>query len=91
MVATAFLSTISYCYLLNILYVKVQTGFGRLGSSFWAFEDAGVVPDIGKVTVHISVIRASSSSLRPPRTGAICCRWQSVIDTFYLSTTNFVR
>ncbi|CAB4032191.1 alanine--glyoxylate aminotransferase 2, mitochondrial-like, partial [Paramuricea clavata] len=25
---------------------EVQTGFGRLGSSFWSFEDAGVVPDI---------------------------------------------
>lgn len=27
---------------------QVQTGFGRLGSSYWGFEDAGVTPDIGK-------------------------------------------
>ena len=25
---------------------EVQTGFGRSGSSFWAFESHGVVPDI---------------------------------------------
>lgn len=25
---------------------EVQTGFGRIGSSFWAFESQGVVPDI---------------------------------------------
>jgi 4-aminobutyrate aminotransferase-like enzyme/Ser/Thr protein kinase RdoA (MazF antagonist)/murein DD-endopeptidase MepM/ murein hydrolase activator NlpD len=25
---------------------EVQTGLGRMGSSFWAFEDQGVVPDI---------------------------------------------
>jgi 4-aminobutyrate aminotransferase-like enzyme/murein DD-endopeptidase MepM/ murein hydrolase activator NlpD len=25
---------------------EVQTGLGRLGTSFWAFEDQGVVPDI---------------------------------------------
>ena len=24
----------------------MQTGFGRLGSAFWGFEDAGVLPDI---------------------------------------------
>ena len=25
---------------------EVQTGFGRLGSAFWAFEEHGVVPDV---------------------------------------------
>jgi 4-aminobutyrate aminotransferase-like enzyme len=25
---------------------EVQTGFGRLGSCFWAFEHYGVIPDI---------------------------------------------
>jgi 4-aminobutyrate aminotransferase-like enzyme len=25
---------------------EVQTGLGRMGTSFWAFEDQGVVPDI---------------------------------------------
>ncbi len=25
---------------------EVQTGFGRMGSTFWAFEEYGVVPDI---------------------------------------------
>ena len=25
---------------------EVQTGFGRVGSSFWAFEEHGIVPDI---------------------------------------------
>jgi 4-aminobutyrate aminotransferase-like enzyme/Ser/Thr protein kinase RdoA (MazF antagonist) len=25
---------------------EVQTGFGRLGTHFWAFEDQGVIPDI---------------------------------------------
>src|SRR5262249_60687873 len=25
---------------------EVQTGFGRLGTHFWAFEEQGVVPDI---------------------------------------------
>ena len=25
---------------------EVQTGLGRMGTHFWAFEDQGVVPDI---------------------------------------------
>ena len=26
----------------------MQTGFGRTGDHFWAFEGQGVIPDIGK-------------------------------------------
>jgi len=29
---------------------QVQTGFGRTGDHFWAFEGQGVIPDIGKFT-----------------------------------------
>ena len=25
---------------------EVQTGFGRVGNNFWAFEEHGIVPDI---------------------------------------------
>ena len=37
---------------------QVQTGFGRLGSSYWGFEDAGVTPDIGKkivLNIHLKI------------------------------------
>lgn len=30
----------------NVLYLKVQTGFGRTGSHFWGFQGYEVLPDI---------------------------------------------
>ena len=37
------------------LYVadEVQTGFGRTGSSFWGFENHGVIPGTISYQVHI--------------------------------------
>ena len=33
----------------NVTFLsQVQTGFGRMGTTYWGFEDAGVTPDIGK-------------------------------------------
>ena len=47
---------ISYCEHCNsnnsahvlLLFVQIQSGFGHVGSHFWAFETSVVVPDIGK-------------------------------------------
>lgn len=36
-----------------MLYFKVQTGFGRLGDSFWGFESHKVTPDIVTVAKGI--------------------------------------
>ena len=37
----------------NVCIVQVQTGFGRLGSHYWAFEDGDVEPDIGRRARHV--------------------------------------
>ena len=36
------------------MILQVQTGFGRLGTSYWGFEEAGVIPDIGKTLSFVS-------------------------------------
>ena len=37
-----------YSTLARMCILQVQTGFGRLGSHYWAFEDSDVEPDIGR-------------------------------------------
>ena len=37
----------------DVCIVQVQTGFGRLGSHYWAFEDGDVEPDIGRRARHV--------------------------------------
>ena len=37
----------------DVCIVQVQTGFGRLGSHYWAFEDSDVEPDIGRRARHV--------------------------------------
>ena len=49
-------------------HVQVQTGFGRLGSHYWAFEDTDVEPDIGKMGLHFTLIICMTRN----RLG--CCR-----------------
>lgn len=51
---------------------EVQTGFGRLGETFWAFEYYGVVPDI------LSVGKAMGNGF--PVAAVICT--QEVADSF---------
>jgi len=46
---------------------EVQTGLGRMGTSFWAFEDQGVVPDIVVMGKPLGNGHPLAQWSRPPR------------------------
>eukprot|EP00026_Physarum_polycephalum_P000848 Phypoly_transcript_00849.p1 GENE.Phypoly_transcript_00849~~Phypoly_transcript_00849.p1 ORF type:complete len:766 (+),score=93.29 Phypoly_transcript_00849:1021-3318(+) len=61
---------------------EVQTGFGRVGSHFWAFETQGVVPDIVTMGKPIGNGHPMGAVVTTPEIAASFCNGMEYFNTF---------
>jgi 4-aminobutyrate aminotransferase-like enzyme/Ser/Thr protein kinase RdoA (MazF antagonist) len=61
---------------------EVQTGFGRVGSHFWAFEDQGVVPDIVTMGKPIGNGHPLAAVVTTPEVAAAFANGMEYFNTF---------